>query len=127
MDKLICDFDNRIIIILSSAQKDCFAMEPYNQKAVLLEFFPRKTLYMRTNNFTFDFEREVIEANDELMYDGMNYDIRNLRVMDSEKAEDLKYKRDQIMDLLGFTLSGANDKYREFAEFMEMHGAPPKE
>jgi len=127
MDKLITDFDNRLVIILSSAQKDVFAMESFNQKAVLLEFFPRKSLYMRSNNFTFDFEKEVIEANDELPYDGSNYDISELRIVDFEKVEDLKYRRDQIMDLLGFEVEGTNEKYREFAEFMEEHGKPPKE
>ena len=102
-------------------------MESFNQKAVLLEFFPRKSLYMRSNNFTFDFEKEVIEANDELPYDGSNYDISELRIVDFEKVEDLKYRRDQIMDLLGFEVEGTNEKYREFAEFMEEHGKPPKE
>lgn len=129
MDKLIVDFDNRIIIILSSSQKDVFAMEPYNQKIVLLEFFPRKSLYMRGNNFTFDYENGVIEANNEVTYDGYSYDIKNIQILDSEKVENLKYERDRIMDLLGFQICRSDDqseKYREFAEFMNKCGMPPK-
>lgn len=128
VDKLICDFDNRIIIVLSSAQKDCFAMEPFNQKSVLLEVFPRKSLYMRANNFTFDYENSVIEANEEEKYDGINYDVSGFRVLDREKVEDLRYKRELIMDLLGFEVVYSDDrteKYREYADFMQRFGIPP--
>ena len=129
MNKLITDFDNRIIVILSDErnQKDVVEMAPENQKRILLEFFPNKKLYMRANNFTWDFECSIIEANNEVNLDKKEYDVTKLEVLAAEEVPDLAFKQDQIMDLLGFNSGGMDEKFMEYMEFIEKYGMPPTE
>lgn len=129
MNMVIMDYDNRMIAIMSDSQRDVYGMEPYNQKTDILQFFPRKSLYMRGNNFMFDFEKNEISVYGDDCFDGIGYNYNKAKRIDSDIKDGLAGQRHEILRTLGFVMDTPNDyneKYQEYAEFIEKHGMPPE-
>ncbi len=129
MNLVMMDYDNRMIAIMSDSQRDVYGMEPYNQKKDILRFFQRKSLYVRGNNFMFDFEKNEISVYGDDCYDGAGYNYNKTKRLDSDIMDGLAGQRHEILTVLGFamdTQDDYNEKYREYAEFIEKHGMPPE-
>lgn len=103
MKQISLDFKNRMLAIRTESQDGTEVMWEDIQKDILLDFIP-KTIYMKGDNFTFDFENEIVSINQSVTYEGIE--------------EGAIYTVDMFVSAEDYPIPGLSDKFYKMIDRM---------
>lgn len=114
MRKITLDFKNRWVLILTDEQFTSEDMWQPIQKATMKDFLPQdKSVYMRGDNFTLDFEANVISLNESIDYDQTGK-YPELNQMEVYPFENLNMLWDEVLERMGYVMvSMSSDAYSD--------------
>ena len=99
MNKICIDFHNRMIGLYGKGQNGTEHMIDDIPQSVVKQFFPDQELFDTGNNFTFDFENEIVSVNRPVVWDRTNGSI---------------YGKDNFVPVKTVPAPGLSEQYNDF-------------
>lgn len=117
MKRIILDFKNRWVVIDTDEQYTSEDMWSVIQKASMKDFLPKdKTVYMRGDNFTLDFDNNKIWLNESFDYIG-NIEYPEPIPLEAYDFENLDMLFDDVLDRMGYAIVSKTTE--EYSDYMD--------